>query len=400
MSVTLSLSSATRASCVALFVCGLAQPALAQTAAPAGRLWASGEYLVWHVKDVDLPALITTGPIDATNAADRPGELGQAGTRILLGDGRQAFTGVRGGQFAAGGWLDTATRLGVEGRYTFLSQGKAGASLTAPGTLGSTPLLIPFFNPVTGKEDSTGIAIPTNASAFSGTGTMALSTEARSAGADLLMRLSGASGARLDALAGYHGLVLTEDFVFTTVSQNIPPATADLFRTSDEFRTRNRFDGGEVGLRFECPDGRVSLRAAGRVAIGSMRQTTTIAGGLDTNDFDNFGAPQHLAGGYLALPTNIGTYERRRMSVVTEATAGIDWHVLAGLHVTASYTWLSASRAARAADEIDRTINPSQGPAIDGDPTMPLTGAARPAFPGRDGTYWAQAVGLGAALRF
>src|SRR5262249_30093967 len=43
-------------------------------------VWLRGEYLLWFIKRHDFPPLITAGA-----GIDRPGALGQPGTRVLFG---------------------------------------------------------------------------------------------------------------------------------------------------------------------------------------------------------------------------------------------------------------------------------------------------------------------------
>src|SRR5262249_7260302 len=153
------------------------------------------------------------------------------------------------------------------------------------------------------------------------------------------------------------------DLVFTTTSTNLPPTPRDVFRTFDRFATENDFHGGRVGLRGELGNGPLVLRGAATIALGNMHQTTRIDGALATNDFTNFTTVQTFRGGYLAQPTNIGRFSRDTFAVVPELNLSVGWQPRDWLTLTVGYNFLYLSDVLRPGDQIDRTINPTQGPA-------------------------------------
>jgi hypothetical protein len=144
----------------------------------------------------------------------------------------------------------------------------------------------------------------------------------------------------------------------------------------------------------------VSLAFTGKVAVGMVRQQTTIDGFLQTNDFTGQRAVQTFTGAYLTQPTNIGTYHRNRFCVVPEANLSLNFCVCEWMRVTGGYSFLYATDVARPGDQIDRGINPTQAPAISGQPQTALQGAARPTFPARESDFWAQGLNLGLEFRY
>ena len=144
------------------------------------------------------------------------------------------------------------------------------------------------------------------------------------------MRVPTMGPLRLEGLGGFRYLRLRETYAFSTDSPNIPPHPLDVFQTTDEFDTTNNFFGLQVGLRARARLGRVRRVLRGRavkVALGAMVQSIDIAGRLVTNDFNNFGAPQTFAGGYFALPSNIGDRTRSVFAVVPEAGLSLGYRI-------------------------------------------------------------------------
>ncbi len=372
----------------------------ADGAACGPRIWGSAEYLLWWSKSTPLPVpVLTTGPIGVNGPGGRPGTLGEPGTVLLLGNENIGFGGQSGGRFSAGTWLG-AGRVGVEGSYLFLAERSSTRSFAEPGTAGSPPLSIPFFDTTIGAENTTGVALP-RGSGFSGVADLTVRTRLQGAEVNGVLPLGERNGnLRLELLAGFRWLQLDENLDFNTVSTNVPPQTADIFVTGDHFGSDNDFYGGQVGLRGETTRGRVTIGATGKVALGTMHEATRIRGTLVTNDFDHLGPAQTFPAGYFALPTNIGDYSRDRFAVVPELNLTVGYVVTDHIRATVGYSYLYVSDVARPGDQIDRVINPSQGPGFTGAPSTTLTGAARPTFLGRDSEFWAHGLSFGIEVRY
>ncbi len=81
--------------------------------------------------------------------------------------------------------------------------------------------------------------------------------------------------------------------------------------------------------------------------------------------------------------------------MVPEVSLRVGWQLGAALRATMGYTFLYASSVARPGGQIDRAINPSQGPAFF---TGPPAGPARPVFLGNDADFWVHGLSFGLEL--
>lgn len=388
-------------------LCLLPLPALAQEPVvdggacnPAPRLWGSAGYVLMWISGAPLPPLVTTGPLGVVGPGDRPGTLGLPGTQVLIGGEDLGFGPHSGGQFTVGSWL--VNGLGVEGSFFFLGERSSGRSLAAPGTVGSAPLSIPYFNAALGQESSTGISLPAPqpAGVFPFQGGAALNVASKLWGAELnaVQPLAG----RWQLLAGLRYLAFDEDLRLDTFSTSLTPPF-DIFRTFDRFRCSNDFYGGQLGLRGRWEGCRCYLEGAAKVALGVIHQATTIDGALATNDFNpvfGVGPPATFAGGYLTLPTNIGRFNEDRFAVLPELSIRSGCRLTERLSASIGYSVLYLSCVARPGDQIDHVINPTQGVAYTGDPSQALSGPARPVFLDRRSDLWVQGLSFAFELRY
>ena len=103
-----------------------------------------------------------------------------------------------------------------------------------------------------------------------------------------------------------------------TLGADLDPAVLGLFIDTgapgsweiyDRFDTRNDFHGVQVGVQWELQRRRLSLEAAGKLAIGRVRQVVDIDGGTVNTPFS--GGPRlPYTGGLLAQRTNMGRHAR------------------------------------------------------------------------------------------
>jgi Putative beta barrel porin-7 (BBP7) len=358
-----------------------------------------GETLVWWVRGMPAPPLVTTGPVTTLGPGARPGTLGLPGTQTLL-EGPIDYSGQAGGRFTAAYWLDQRNTIGLEGSYFFLGTDTTRRLAGSPGFGGAPALSVPFVDANLNQENSTGIALPAVGGGFGGDAVVTVNTRLQGAEIDGVYNLVDRCGLRCDVLAGFRYLALDERLTFATRSFNVAPAPPDIFATRDRFRTENDFYAGQLGARAEYRHGSWYAQATGKLALGNVHQQTEITGLLTTNDFTNRTVVQPFAGGYFALPTNIGHCQRDRVGVVSELGTQVGWEPLAWIRVFMGYDFLYATHVARAGDQVDRVINPTQGTAFTNNPVSPLTGPARPVFLGRDTDFWAHGLNAGVELRF
>ena len=377
------------------------------------RLWCSAEFLLWWIKRGNVPPLATSGTLDSLGA------LGPGTTTLFGGD---LNYGERlGGRFTIGYWLDSSQTRGIEGSYFFLGGPSDNFSASSSDLPGSLVLARPYFNVISGLQDSQLVSYPDIIS-----GTVGISSSSQLQGAELNMVCNRCcchndccqtdccqtdccptdygciSGHHLDLIAGFRYLGLNEDLGITENLTTldtapsppfVPGATMTVF---DGFGTRNSFYGGQIGARGEWCRGRWFVNVLGKVALGDTHQEVRISG---TTDFTDPGvAPVRQQGGLLALPTNIGTYSRDQFSVVPEIGINVGRQVTDHLRVFAGYTLLYWSNVLRPGDQIDFGVNPTQLPTPTGPGT--LVGEARPAFAFHNTDVWAQGINLGVELRW
>jgi hypothetical protein len=367
------------------------------------RFWAEADYLMIWSKAAPVPPLVTTGPIDVLGPSGFPGALGPPTTRVLIGNENVVFPPASGLRLTLGAWIDDDGHYGVESTYFRVLERGQQRGVSAPGLPGTAPLSIPFFDANLLQENSIGIAFARASSPIAGAAQLNMTSRLEGAEINGLCRLyEGVTpylGARLDLLYGFRWISLRENLFFDTRSNVV--GLADVFQTQDNFRSSNDFYGAQLGLREQVYHGRFFLRLTGKVAMGSMHEVTRIDGSLLTNDFPSLaGMTRAFNGGYFALPTNSGRFATDRFAFAPEASVGAGVQVNDWLRLSVSYVFLYLTSVVRPGDQIDRVINPTQGPAFTGNPNSALMGPARPADTGKSDGYWMQGLSVGAEVRF
>jgi hypothetical protein len=369
-------------------LCDPCQPRCVPPCGPPGRCWVQGELLLWFVSGDPLPPLVSTAPA----GTPRPvaGALGQPGTAVLAGGRTTDYGLLPGFRLRAGMWLDDCQTCGVEGSFFFLARGTDWDQFASPGD----PILTrPFFNTLTGRPDTELVAFPgVVAGSVRADNTLTLT------GGDLNLRknLCCTCCGRLDLLAGYRVLHLTEELTVTerlvnlTTDRGAPPGTTIVVQ--DRFRTENTFHGGQVGLAGERRSGRWYLEGRALVALGVVHQVVEIDGSTAVT---LPGQPTVVRpGGLLALPSNIGRHTSDEFAVAPEVGVNLGYQLTEHLRASVGYTFLYLSNVVRPGGVIDLAVDPRQLP--------PQTSAAatRPALVVREGDFWAQGVSLGLQLRY
>lgn len=356
---------------------------------PPGKIWARGEYLLWWLKGSPLPPLVTLS-VDGT-PREEAGVLGQPGTRVLFGNERVNDDERSGGRFTIGGWLDKRQKFGLEGSFFFLENGSANFLANSPGS----PILArPFFNTQLNQQDSQLVSFP---DLLSG----AVSVRANTAnflGAGALFRANICRGCcyRVDVLGGYRFLQLDEEIdideslTVTTVNPIIPVGTR--FLVADGFNTDNQFHGGDLGIAIELRRGRWFLDLTGKCALGATVSTAEVQG--NTLVILPDGTQTANVGGLLGQNSNIGRYHRNHFAVVPEVNVNVGVQATKHLRAFAGYTFLYWSDVARAGDQIDLRVNPTQIP------PGTLVGPAEPRFEFRSSDFWAQGFSGGLEFRY
>jgi hypothetical protein len=339
---------------------------------------------MWWGKGTPLPPLATT----STDPADG-GVIGQPTTTILFGNELVNEEVQAGGRVIWGLWLDRDHNVAATGRFF----GLGGDSESFTSDPGLAVLARPFNNAVLVGFPPDALPI-TSPGLVEGTINATARTDniiSAEAGLEIMMHRDRLR--RVDLIAGYQFLRLDDSLQidsFSTVIGGGPPV-GTTFALSDRFATENEFHGGTIGLKSRMARGRWSLDGMVKAAFGSSRQHVSIVGfGEQTIPP---GGPTPLNGGFLALPTNIGEYERSRFVVIPEVTINLKYHVTpnSAFHIGYNFIWMS--EVVLSGDQIDTTLNLTQQ-------AGPLVGPARPAFNFRDQDYWLQGLNFGWSWEF
>ncbi|MBX9625785.1 MAG: BBP7 family outer membrane beta-barrel protein, partial [Gemmataceae bacterium] len=326
------------------------------------------EYLLWFVNPQRIPVLATT-----STAPGGLGFLGQPGTQTLLGPGDFGDTLRNGFRVRGGYWFQDCGTCGIDGSFFFLGRQTERASFDGA----TIPTITrPFFAPNAGGfEFGEIVSLP-------GFARGRLDVEANSSiwgfDANLRHALCKRCDFRHEVFAGYRFLGLNEDLTITESivslpgNPNDPPGT--LVSVRDEFRTRNRFNGGQVGYAAERNWGRLSADVRVSVALGNTHQELDIAGSQVRQRPGQ--PPESFVGGLLATGPNLGRFERDRFSVVPEASLNVGYWLTPRLKGYVGYNFLFWSNVLRPGDQIDTVVDVTLVP--NSPVGVPPSGQARP----------------------
>jgi hypothetical protein len=348
-------------------------------------IYGSAEYLLWWIKDSNLPALVTTSPPGTPR--QMAGVLGAPGTSVLFGGTGISNEERSGGRFTIGWWCDDCRTIGLEGSFLFLGERSTRFDASSPGL----PILArPFFDVLAGQEASELVAFPGVVG-----GRVSVTSSSELWGAELNLRTAWWRGCwwHVDGFLGFRYFGLKESL---QVGEDLIIPNQSRITVLDQFSTRNNFYGGQLGFEVGFQKHRWSLDLLGKVALGSTQETINIAGG---STFAVPGTPTTAqAGGLLALPTNGGRFNRDTFAVLPEAGVKLGYQLTNHVKFFVGYTFLYISDVARPGHEIDRSINVSQLASQFGPGT--LSGPARPAPIPKGTDFWAQGVNLGLEVRY
>ena len=352
---------------------------------PADTSWGvTLEALSWQLNDSPIPFPIITDGI-----------IGQPGTQVLLGNEPLSTGTPRGARLGISYAIDA--QLGIEASAFGLQSRRAGAGVASSGAIGSIDLILPYIDAITGEEAGSELS---QAQIYRGSAHHELRDRLRGAQVDLRWTFAADGPWRLDLLGGLRHLDLRESWTLATESPYLPAFEPDVWQTLDRFDSRNRYYGVQGGLRAQVAAGRWFAEATAEVAAGTMRQSTTVQGSLQTNDFTSFGATQTFVGGYFAQPSNIGRHTRDEFAVVAEGALNVGLRIGDQATVSLGYSLLQADKVLRPGNQVDRRINPTQSTSFTEDPAPTPSGPLAPNFTYHDSRLRAQGVNLRLSVGF
>ncbi len=351
-----------------------------------GQFWGSADYVLGWVQATDLPPLVTTSPVGTPRAS--AGVLGQPNTSTLF-DGR-ANDRVRMGLRLGGGfWFDPEHVWGVEAGGTIL---ESQSTLFSANSNEHPILARPYLNALTNSPDAILIAFPGSSTGW--VEVRASSGNFYEAHLDVSESFVALPWVHLDSILGYRfyrydeGLTITQE-IFPT-GANVAPGTEVV--TRDSFGANNEFHGGDLGLRARFNMGDLSLAMQAKVAIGNLHREVKIRGNQLTTAP---GLPPSVQpAGAFALASNIGTFKSNDWEALPELGTVLSWQVTPGVKLRLGYSVLWLTQIARAAEQVDLTVNPNLfPPAQSGTPRRPTL------LNNRD-DIWLQTLNLGAEITF
>lgn len=363
---------------------------------PPGRVWVSGEYLLWWLRGGSTPPLITTGPAIPGTI---PGIIGAPGTRILAGGDREDDNPHHGFRVTAGLWLDDCRTHGIEANYFRIFPRSEDSTFS---TNGVGVLARPFIDAIGGPGVAPGapnVQLAGAPGVASGSVRVHEDTELQGAELNYLCNRCCTCDGRLDVFVGFRYLELRDHLDIeedVLVDPSVPGLGGSRILVTDSFSTRNSFYGGQVGVRKEWWRDRVFVNGTAKVALGVTQQVVDING--STTIIAPGGAARTERGGLLALSSNIGHYSREAFSVVPEVNMNVGVQVNNNVRVFMGYSFLYWSNVVRPGDQIDPVLNRNLIPTSStfGTPGGP----ARPAFSFNESDFWGHGLNVGLEFRF
>ncbi len=361
-----------------------------------GRLWVSGEYLLWTIRREPVP-----GPLVTTGLGASPGILGSPGTAVLVGDEPLRFDSLSGGRLSVG-WVNDCHSWAVEGSGFFLEKGRS--NFAAASDANGNPILArPFINSLTGTETAALVSFP---GAFSGNIQVNSTSQFSGAEINVLTPLNQTLVGGVDFLIGARYLNLDESFAITQNSTLLPggvlafngeavlaPGTVSI---ADAIGARNQFTGGQVGLEADLHSGRLFLLLIGKFGFGNTHEVVNING---QTTLSGTGAPPTTApGGLFAVQGTSGHSVRDTFSFVPEVTLNVGVEVTRNLRIFVGYNFLYWTDVARPGDQVNRIVNPTLVPASLSFGTG--AGGPTPSNAGSHSDFWAQGLNCGMVIRY
>ncbi len=354
------------------------------TFAPAkDNAWVTGEFLFGWTASVNFAPLVTTSP-DGTDPEDAGVLDPLLPTTTLLG-GRQSSGVLPGLRLGAGYIVDHEHGLGVEAGFTFL------ASNSSTFSFANDILARPYIDAT--NDDPASVLV-----GFPKVSTGIIDVESKvgdfySLNLDITEKIwEEESGWRMDALFGYRFASFSDSLrIRQNIVSTLLPGTE--INSIDSFGAKNTFNGLDLGLRTNYLwSDRLSLNVLTKVAVGNMHRTVDIRGRTKTTV--GVSSEPNL-GGVLALSSNIGEYRSNDLAVLPEAGANLVWNFRSNMNLRLGYSLIYLTKATRADNHIDFTVNPNLFP-----PKVEAATPARPGYQENHNDFWIQSLNLGVDVTF
>ncbi|MBW8883407.1 MAG: BBP7 family outer membrane beta-barrel protein, partial [Planctomycetia bacterium] len=284
-----------------------------------GHLYWGADILGWSAKGVHAPPLVTTAP--GNTATPLSGAIGQPDTRVVFGNETFHEDLRPGGRLTIGWWFDPNQYSGIEFQYFELD----GHDLRYKAVSNNGQVIArPVIDASTGDETAVQIASPGTS-----TGSIDATSVTQLTSTGILFRdlLWASPISRLDYLIGYRHTHLYDRLRIDDTSTLVGAAVPTTDRATDQFRAINQFDGADFGLKgWWSNTGKLALTSIGKIALGATNNTVLVSGQtVNTMGTGRTATHNTFGSDLLALPSNIGRYDRQNLGYVAEVGAGLEW---------------------------------------------------------------------------
>lgn len=355
------------------------------------RVWFRTEFLSWRVEGMDLPPLITTSTVPTP--INQAGVLGAANTSILFGLNEINDGPASGFRYQSGYRLRSNNGWSIESEFFKLKSQSDGFLGRNDGT---EILALPYFNVVTGQQASRLLSYP-GVSA----GAVSVSSKSKLGSYMLVGRVNlnpnqictPDGGDRVDYLIGYRYLEVTDRLQLSHDIAALIPANPDTRSVVEQFDTKNKFNGLQLGVTYMAQFRRAWVESMIRVGVGSNRQQVRVFGSDTSTDG---GVTTTTPTGFLTQRTNIQKVRRNQFTMIPEVGLTFGYRFSPRFHGTLGYSVLYFPNVVRASDQIDTDLNPN----FFAPEAVPLTGALRPRPFFRENSFYAHGLNIGGEFRF
>lgn len=340
---------------------------------PIANSWLTGEAVLWWPKGAPLPPLVT-----ASRGAAPP-RFGGPNTTLLVGGAADSPESV-GGRFGYGFSVNEQGTAGLGATYFFLgTRVRRELFGDAPGRTFGRPVI----DPATGAETVLPVSAPGGPRGSVG---VATSTRAMGWEANGLFNLVNGPQARINAVVGYRYFQVNEGLAVTQLAV-VPGGSMNV---ADQFDTRNRFHGAQLGLTADVVHGGLFLELTGKIALGQSTGLVAVRG-LTT------GPGGALPVGVLAQATNSGHFNQSSLAVLPEGTVRLGFRFENRSRIYVGYNLLYLSEAVRPGEQIDRAVDVAN---LTHFGTGVAVASDRPSLPFLRSDFWVQGVVIGLEYRY
>ena len=358
-------------------------------------VWGSVSYLAAFIRPMQLRG----GPLVSTGSLNDnfPGSLGQPTTRVLFGNDAVDFSLGSGASVTLGVFLDSQARYSLDGTAWAIFPGRQ--SVTFVSDTQGNPLIT---RPVRATDDfpqSFYVAVPTLVA-----GSTKIDFTSNLGSAEMNGRYHGCLGnrGRYDFLIGARYARLQERMQIEDNYSGIDGfqvlyngGDVSSIVRQDIFGTTNHFVGGQIGARLAWDHRWLNITGFAKIGLGATIQQVDIEGSTTGS---NLNATTTSAGGILALPTNIGNYQRTVFSVLPEAGVNFGINVTEHVRLQLGYSGMLWNRVVRPGSAYTNVINSGLSPtAIN---FGNVNGTIAPNFRFNDEVFWVHSLSLGVECHY